>query len=77
MPDKKRQRRVLDHCIEVNRLENLGDSLREKAISRLLEHEKDPMTVMKWKEIYETAEGALDECEHVAKAIESILVKNG
>ena len=77
MPDTKRQRRVLDHCIEVNRLENLGDSLREKAIGRLFEQEKDPMTVMKWKEIYETAEGALDECEHVAKAIESILVKNG
>lgn len=77
MPDTKRQRRVLDHCIEVNRLENLGDSLREKAISRLFEQEKDPLAVMKWKEIYETAEGALDECEHVAKAIESILVKNG
>jgi predicted phosphate transport protein (TIGR00153 family) len=77
MPDTQRQRRALDHCIEVNRLENLGDSLREKAISSLFEQEKDPMLVIKWKEIYETAEGALDECEHVAKAIESILVKNG
>lgn len=77
MPDSKSRRRVLDHCIEINRLENMGDLLREKAIARLFEHEKDPVAVIKWKEIYETAEGALDECEHVAKAIESILVKNG
>ncbi|MEI7481855.1 MAG: DUF47 family protein [Elusimicrobiota bacterium] len=77
MHDTKRQRRVLDHCIEVNRIENLGDSVREKAISHLFETEKDPIMVIKWKEIYETAEGTLDNCEHVAKVIESILVKNG
>ena len=77
MPDTKRQRRVLDYCIEVNRIENLGDAVREKAISGLFEHQKDPMLVIKWKEIYEVAEGALDKCEHVAKEIEAILVKNG
>jgi len=77
MPDTKRQRLVLDHCIEVNRIENLGDSVREKAIGNLFETEKDPLMVIKWKEIYEVAEGALDKCEHVAKVIESILVKNG
>ncbi len=77
MPDTKRTRRVLDYCIEVNRLENLGDSVREKAISNLFENQKDPMQVIKWKEIYETAEGALDDCERVAKLIESILVKHG
>jgi hypothetical protein len=77
MHDTKRQRRVLDHCIEINRLENIGDTLREKAISTLFETEKDPIKVIKWKEIYEVAEGTLDTCEHVAKVIESILVKNG
>jgi len=77
MHDSKRQRRVLDHCIEVNRLENTGDSIREKAISHLFETEKDPIMVIKWKEIYEVAEGTLDTCEHVAKVIESILVKHG
>ncbi|MFA6434850.1 MAG: DUF47 family protein [Elusimicrobiales bacterium] len=75
--DTKRTRRVLDHCIEVNRLENLGDQIREKAISHLFETEKDPIMVIKWKEIYEVAEGTLDTCEHVAKVIEAILVKNG
>ena len=77
MHDTKRTRRVLDHCIEVNRLENIGDQIREKAISHLFETEKDPIMVIKWKEIYEVAEGTLDTCEHVAKVIESILVKNG
>ncbi|PKM96760.1 MAG: DUF47 domain-containing protein [Elusimicrobia bacterium HGW-Elusimicrobia-3] len=77
MSDTKRQRRVLDYCIEINRLENLGDSVREKAIGSLFENEKDPMMVIKWKEIYEVAEGTLDKCEHVAKVIESILVKHG
>lgn len=77
MHDTKRCRRVLEHCIEVNRLENLGDQIREKAISHLFETEKDPIMVIKWKEIYEVAEATLDICEHVAKVIESILVKNG
>ena len=77
MPDTKRQRRVLDYCIEINRLENIGDAVREKAIGSLFENEKDPMQVIKWKEIYEVAEGTLDKCEHVAKVIESILVKHG
>jgi predicted phosphate transport protein (TIGR00153 family) len=77
MPDTKRQRRVLDYCIEINRLENLGDAVREKAIGNLFENEKDPMQVIKWKEIYEVAEGSLDKCEHVAKVIEAILVKHG
>ena len=77
MHDTKRARRVLDHCIEVNRLENVGDQIREKAISRLFETEKDPLMVIKWKEIYEVAEGTLDTCEHVAKVIEAILVKHG
>ena len=77
MHDTKRARRVLDHCIEVNRLENLGDQVREKAISHLFETEKDPITVIKWKEMYDVAEGTLDNCEHVAKVIESILVKHG
>ena len=77
MHDTKRARRVLDHCIEINRLENLGDAVREKAISNLFETEKDPIMVIKWKEIYEVAEATLDTCEHVAKVIESILVKHG
>jgi len=77
MHDTKRARRVLDHCIEVNRLENMGDLVRETAISRLFETEKDPIMVIKWKEMFEVAEATLDNCEHAAKVVESILVKHG
>lgn len=73
----KKSTRIMDYCIEVNRLENAGDSLREKAITNLFEKEKDPIKVIKWKEIYEVSEAALDSCEHVAKTIEGILVKHG
>ncbi len=75
--DMKRPRRILDACIEINRLENVGDQLREIAISKLFEDTKDPITVIKWKEIYECAETVLDKCEDVANIVESIMVKQG
>lgn len=73
----KKTRRILEYCIEINRLENSGDSLREKAIKELFEKEKDPINIIKWKEIYEVAETVLDSCERVAKTIEEVIVKNG
>jgi hypothetical protein len=77
LSDTKKSRRIMDYCIEINRLENAGDSIREKAITNLFENEKDPIKVIKWKEVYEVAETVLDSCEHVAKTIEGILVKHG
>lgn len=73
----KKTRRILEYCIEINRLENSGDSLREKAIKELFEKEKDPVNIIKWKEIYEVAETVLDASERVAKTIEEVIVKNG
>lgn len=73
----KKTRRILEYCIEINRLENSGDSIREKAIMNLFEKEKDPINVIKWKEIYEVSETILDACEKVARTIEEVLVKNG
>jgi hypothetical protein len=73
----KRPRRILDWCIEVNRLENVGDQLREAAIGKLFESTQDALAVIKKKEIYEGAETVLDKCEHVANTVESILVKQG
>jgi len=77
LSDTKKTRRIMDYCIEINRLENSGDSIREKAIMNLFENEKDPIQVIKWKEVYEVAETVLDSCEHVAKTVEGILVKHG
>lgn len=64
------------HCVEINRLENEGDVLRDEAISYLFANEKDPIMVIKQKELYEIAELTTDYCEHVANMVESILVKN-
>lgn len=73
--DKPRQ--ILDYCIEINRLENKGDRVSEKAIGNLFQNEKDPMEVIKWKEIYDSVEFAIDRCEDIANTIEGIVVKYG
>jgi len=77
LKDIKKPRRILEYCIEINRLENSGDSIREKAIMELFEKEKNPIEIIKWKEIYEVLETVLDSCEKVARTIEEVLVKNG
>ena len=72
-----RPRPILDYCIEINRLENVGDQIRENAIGNLFENSTDPVSIIKWKEIYEVAEVVLDKCEDVANIVESIIVKQG
>ena len=72
----KHMKDTLRHCVEINRLENEGDVLRDEAISYLFSNEKDPILVIKQKELYEIAEVTTDFCEHVANMVESILVKN-
>jgi predicted phosphate transport protein (TIGR00153 family) len=77
MADFKNARRVLDFCIEINRLENEGDSALTEAIRNLFRNgTKDPLEVIKWKEVYEITESAIDRCEDVANTIEGIVVKN-
>jgi len=75
--DLKKTRRILDYCIEINSLENVGDQMQEAAMGRLFAGERDPIEVIKWKEIYELVETAIDKCEDVANTIESIVVKHG
>jgi len=66
---------IMGSCVEINRLENVGDTMRDKALGVLFDTEKDPITIIKWKEIYTDAETILDICEDVAHIIETILVK--
>ena len=75
--DLNRPRRILDYCIEINRLENRGDRTSERAIGNLFQGNQDPMDVIKWKEIYDATESAIDKCEDIANIIEGIVVKNG
>jgi len=67
----------LDHCIEVNRLEGQADRLVRTAVSELFETEKDPIQLMKVKEIYELLEKTTDFCEDVTDVLQVVMVKNG
>jgi predicted phosphate transport protein (TIGR00153 family) len=67
---------ILQHCIEINRLENVADSILRGALVRLFREEKDPIAIIKWKEIYETLESATDRCEDVANIIEGVVLEN-
>ena len=63
-------------CIEINRLENEADRISRDAVADLFEKERDPITVLKWKEIYEHLEETTDRCEDVANILENIILKN-
>jgi len=76
LDNAKNYSRVQIYCSDVNNFENLGDHLRDTAIGDLFENHTDPIHILKWKEIYETAEDTIDICDHVGKTIYSITVKN-
>ena len=76
MKDFKKSRELKSKVIEINRLENEGDRLHRRAVHALFTQEKDPLEVLKWKEVYENLESALDACEHVANIILGVVVKH-
>jgi|SRR5579884_2628532 len=67
---------VLEQCIEINRLEEVADQLVRDAVSDLFANEKDPILLMKLKEVYEFLESTTDSCEDVADALQNVAVKN-
>ncbi len=67
---------ILRSCVEMNKLENDGDALRDSAVAQLFKDEKNAVEVLKWKEIYESVETALDRCEDVANVIEGVVLEN-
>jgi len=68
---------LMPHAIEVNRLENEADRVHHQAVSKLFEEERDPLTIIKWKETFDFLEDASDRCEDVANVIEGVMVKHG
>ncbi|MDH4038428.1 MAG: DUF47 family protein [Candidatus Krumholzibacteria bacterium] len=72
---RKKYAAALESCIEINRLENAADELFRKEIAALFTQEKDPILIIKWKEILEHLELATDKCEDVANTIESVILK--
>ncbi|MFQ5724108.1 MAG: DUF47 domain-containing protein [Terriglobia bacterium] len=67
---------VLDYCITINSLENEADTAVRAAIARLFQEEKDPVEIIKWKEILEVLEIATDKCEDVANILEAVVLKS-
>jgi predicted phosphate transport protein (TIGR00153 family) len=64
------------HLVEVHRLENEGDRITREALASLFANGIDPMVVIRWKDIFERIEQAIDACEHAANILETILVKH-
>lgn len=72
----KNRDNVLENCVEINRLENEADSVARAAIAVLFEKEKDPISLIKLKELYEVLETATDKAEDAANVIEGIVLKS-
>ena len=67
---------VLEHSIEINRLENEADLIGRSAVVDLFNKEHDPITLIKLKEVYEFFEETVDSCEDVADVLQNVVVKN-
>jgi predicted phosphate transport protein (TIGR00153 family) len=67
---------ISEAAVEINRLENEADRAHQAAIRRLFEEEKDPIQIIKWKEVLEFLEAATDRCEDVANVLEGVVVKH-
>src|SRR5438067_6315449 len=76
MPRLRSFEDISHYTVEVNRLENDGDRVSRDAVASLFHDGIDPMIVIRWKDIYERLEEAIDACEHVANTLEGIVIKN-
>jgi uncharacterized protein len=67
---------IVTHCVEINRLENEADVISRVAIGQLFDQEKDPITLLKSKELIEFLEQATDKAEDVADVLETVVLKS-
>ena len=69
-------KKILEQCVEINRLENMADRVFRAAMAELFDDTVDMAQVIKWREIYEHMEGATDRCEDVANVLEGVALKH-
>lgn len=74
--DVTKRHRVLEHGKAIKQIEEEGDSLYAKVVGALFDEGEAAIEVLKWKEIYDALEDAIDECEDVSNVLESIALKN-
>jgi predicted phosphate transport protein (TIGR00153 family) len=77
LTDMKNAPLILRTNVEINTLENAGDVVMRAAMARLFEKEQDVRELIKWKDIHERIEEAIDVCEDVSNIVEGIVLKNG
>ena len=70
-----RKNEIVNRCIEINRLENIGDDITHQAVAGLFKT-NDVVDLIKFKEIYEHLEQATDKCEDAADVIKDIFIKH-
>ena len=68
--------KILNSCVEINRLENVADTIYRTALTELFDDDSDIANIIKWREIYEHMESATDMCEDVANVLESVALKH-
>lgn len=66
---------ILDMCYEIKKCESAGDRIYRFGVADLFKNSKDAIAVIKWKEVFEQMETALDRCEKIAKLIRGVVVK--
>jgi predicted phosphate transport protein (TIGR00153 family) len=76
IPRLRELKDISHHTVEIHRLENDGDRITREAMAALFDGGIDPMVVIRWKDIYEKLENAIDATEQVANILESIAIKN-
>jgi len=67
---------VTERLVEIHRLENEGDDIYQRAVGGLFHDNRDALEVIKWKDVYEKLEAAIDRCENVANIIEGVIIKH-
>ena len=76
IPQLRGFRDISSYTVEVNRLENEGDAITREAVASLFDAGVDPMVVIRWKDLFERLEAAIDATERVANILEGITIKN-
>jgi predicted phosphate transport protein (TIGR00153 family) len=75
MHDRVGRKELLKRCVEINRLENMGDAIYRSAMAELFDGSVDIAGLIKWREIYDHMESVIDRCEDIANILEGVAIK--
>ncbi len=73
--DRIGRKKLLNRCVEINRLENIGDTVFRSAMAELFDDSTDFAGLIKWREIYKHMESVIDRCEDIANILEGVAIK--